>query len=33
MLNITRAAEYRYFGFTYYFMGKAYSGMAERTCA
>lgn len=28
MANIARAAEYRYFSFTY-FMGKAYSGLAE----
>ena len=28
MTNLTRAAEYRYFSFTY-FMGKAYSGLAE----
>ena len=28
MKNITRAAEYRYFSFTYFF-GKAYFGLAE----
>ena len=28
MTNITRSAEYRYLSFTY-FMGKAYSGLAE----
>lgn len=28
MMNIARAAEYRYFSFTYYF-GKAYFGLAE----
>ena len=28
MTNITRSAEYRYFSLTY-FMGKAYSGLAE----
>ena len=28
MTGIARAAEYRYFSFTY-FMGKAYSGLAE----
>ena len=29
MANIARAAEYRYFSFTY-FTGKAYFGLAER---
>ena len=30
MTVMNRSAEYRYFGFTYfYFMGKAYSGLAE----
>ena len=29
MTNLTRAAEYRYFSFTYFF-GKAYFGLAER---
>ena len=28
MINIARAAEYRYFSFTY-FLGKAYCGLAE----
>jgi len=28
MINIARAAEYRYFSFTY-FTGKAYLGLAE----
>jgi len=28
MTNITRAAEYRYFSFTYFY-GKAYFGLAE----
>lgn len=32
MINIARAAEYRYFSFTYYF-GKAYFGLAECVCA
>lgn len=32
MINISRAAEYRYFSFTY-FTGKAYSGLAESTDA
>lgn len=32
MITITRAAEYRYFSFTY-FMGKAYFGLAENVCA
>jgi hypothetical protein len=32
MINITRAAEYRYFSFTYYY-GKAYLGLAESVCA
>ena len=31
MINHTRIAEYGYFGFTY-FMGKAYSGLAEYVC-
>lgn len=31
MINFTRAAEYRYFSFTYYF-GKAYFGLAESEC-
>ena len=29
MTNIARAAEYRYFSFTFFF-GKAYFGLAER---
>ena len=29
MTNITRSAEYRYFSFTYYFMGKADSRCAK----
>lgn len=29
MMNIARAAEYRYFSFTYFFGGKAYFGLAE----
>ena len=29
MINIARAAEYRYFSFTCFF-GKAYFGLAER---
>ena len=29
MNNIARAAEYRYFSFTYFY-GKAYFGLAER---
>lgn len=29
MSNLTRAAEYRYFSFTYFF-GKAYFGLAQR---
>ena len=29
MMKIARAAEYRYFSFTY-FTGKAYFGLAER---
>ncbi|CDC68241.1 unknown [Oscillibacter sp. CAG:155] len=32
MTGIARAAEYRYFSFTY-FMGKAYFGLAESVCA
>ena len=32
MTNIARAAEYRYFSFTY-FTGKAYFGLAENVCA
>ncbi len=32
MINIARAAEYRYFSFTYFY-GKAYFGWAERVCA
>jgi len=28
MMRLTRSAEYRYFGFTYYY-GKAYFGLAE----
>ena len=28
MMNIARAAEYRYFSFTYYF-GNAYFGLAD----
>jgi len=31
MTNIVRAAEYRYFSFTYFF-GKAYFGLAESDC-
>ena len=31
MMNIARAAEYRYFSFTYFFGGKAYFGLAEST--
>lgn len=27
-----RASEYRYFSFTYYFMGKACFGLAESAC-
>ena len=30
MMNIARAAEYRYFSFTYFYGGKAYFGLAER---
>ena len=30
MNNIARAAEYRYFSFTYFFGGKAYFGLGER---
>ena len=29
MTVMNRSAEYRYFSFTYFFMGKAYSGLAE----
>ena len=32
MTGIARAAEFRYFSFTY-FMGKAYFGLAESVCA
>ena len=32
MINIARAAEYRYFSFTYFY-GKAYFGCAESVCA
>ncbi len=32
MINVARAAEYRYFSFTYFF-GKAYFGLAEHVCA
>ena len=32
MVNITRAFEYRYFSFTYFF-GKAYFGCTESACA
>lgn len=32
MINLTRAAEYRYFSFTYYY-GKACFGLAENGCA
>ena len=32
MNNIARAAEYRYFSFTYFFGGKAYFGLAESVC-
>lgn len=31
MIALARAAEYRYFSFTYYF-GKAYFGCAENEC-
>lgn len=31
MAHFALAAEYRYFSFTY-FMGKAYSGLAENMC-
>ena len=32
MINIARAAEYRYYSFTYYYV-KAYFGCAESVCA
>lgn len=32
MINVARAAEYRYFSFTYFF-GKAFFGCAERVRA
>ena len=32
MINIARAAEYRYFSFTYFY-GKAYFGLAENVFA
>ena len=32
MMTLSRAAEYRYFSFTY-FTGKAYFGLAERANA
>jgi|GEM_PF-2518306 len=31
-MTFKRAGEYRYYGFTYYFMGKACFGLAERAC-
>ena len=30
MTNITRSAEYRYFSFTYFYYGKAFSRFAAR---
>jgi hypothetical protein len=32
MTNIARAAEYRYFSFTYFY-GKAFCGLASSGCA
>lgn len=30
MSNTSRANEYRFFGFTYFYAGKAYLGLAEK---